>query len=934
MRCNPLRWWWGLLPLAVLVWLAVVWEKGPIQEDLRLRTQTALEAAGLNWAGMAFNGRDGLVRGLAFREEHPLRAIEVVRDVWGVRVVDENVDVVDLVANFSWSAARQPGGTIVLNGYVPDEETRVAVMRMAKTRFPKSTIQDDMKLARGGPPHQSLMNGIGFGFDRLSQLSEGQVELTGLRFSASGEALDFSSFKSAKAALRGAMPDGLILAQDDIRPPLVRPYTWAIVRDGGQLTVSGYVPSEALRTAVFEDAKKRFPSLVIVDRMEVGAGPPDDFEAALRATVGQFARLESGEARFQDNDVTVRGRAPDEATARAIPADLAAALARHFSLTHDITFPEPKPAAVSPFVTAIETDEKTVRLTGYAPDDAARESLAEAIRKAFPDKRLVESLEIASGAAPVWRKCLDAGLDAIARLGAGAVRLSDLRLDVTGTTRDEALAETVPAAIRSATTRTCDSQIDIRLDLPREPDLLWRAIYDGGKSLVLSGEVPDSETMAVLVSAARKQYPNAEIDNRMTVGEGYASRWQKVALTGLGLLKLLRSGEARLSGQDLVVTGIAPDTAAETSVRERLVHNLPKSYSGLARLEVKSDAMLWAEIEAKRKAEEAETQRRKEQEQRRKAEEEAREKERQERESKPEGIERLRNVEPPRTPVDIVERTPEAEPITTRRTANALPPPSQAGTSPAPRTLAADSSGPNLSARSTSGNTSAEATSRRASPERPVIVRDMASGGDAPSLTEAAPQRRQHPALPTSNITITAVPADEEPETPGGSALATGTVEAPSRKPPGRTGAPPSPDRRSSKTVTARAAPAPPEALDCQMRMTRAALRGTILFETAKAKLDRTSHRTLDRIASIARGCPDVRLNVEGHTDSVGSDEDNQRLSERRSQAVIDYLTKRGVPAGRLRAIGHGEAQPLLPNDSPANRSRNRRIEFSVNTTS
>ncbi len=67
---------------------------------------------------------------------------------------------------------------------------------------------------------------------------------------------------------------------------------------------------------------------------------------------------------------------------------------------------------------------------------------------------------------------------------------------------------------------------------------------------------------------------------------------------------------------------------------------------------------------------------------------------------------------------------------------------------------------------------------------------------------------------------------------------------------------------------------------------------------------------------------------AEGHTDSIGPDDYNQRLSERRAQAAYDFLVAAGIAPERLRAVGFGESRPAVPNDTEENRAINRRVEF------
>lgn len=98
-----------------------------------------------------------------------------------------------------------------------------------------------------------------------------------------------------------------------------------------------------------------------------------------------------------------------------------------------------------------------------------------------------------------------------------------------------------------------------------------------------------------------------------------------------------------------------------------------------------------------------------------------------------------------------------------------------------------------------------------------------------------------------------------------------------------------------------------------------------IFFETAKATLIETSLAELDRLAEALQRHPNLRLEVGGHTDAVGSDEDNLLLSERRAKAVYDYLILRGVNADRLTYRGYGESRPVATNDTPEGRAANRR---------
>ncbi len=103
-----------------------------------------------------------------------------------------------------------------------------------------------------------------------------------------------------------------------------------------------------------------------------------------------------------------------------------------------------------------------------------------------------------------------------------------------------------------------------------------------------------------------------------------------------------------------------------------------------------------------------------------------------------------------------------------------------------------------------------------------------------------------------------------------------------------------------------------------------------VLFDTGKYSLRPLAREKLAKVAGIVSGHPGLRLDVEGHTDSVGGDEANQQLSEHRGAAVRDYLTKEGMAASSVTTKGFGKTQPVASNDTAAGRQLNRRVELVI----
>lgn len=107
-----------------------------------------------------------------------------------------------------------------------------------------------------------------------------------------------------------------------------------------------------------------------------------------------------------------------------------------------------------------------------------------------------------------------------------------------------------------------------------------------------------------------------------------------------------------------------------------------------------------------------------------------------------------------------------------------------------------------------------------------------------------------------------------------------------------------------------------------------------VLFATGQSTLNTGAKNNLDKLTAILNRYPDTNLEIDGHTDNVGSDATNQALSVRRADAVSAYLITNGITRARITTQGKGEMYPKYSNDTESGRAGNRRVEFQITANS
>lgn len=159
-------------------------------------------------------------------------------------------------------------------------------------------------------------------------------------------------------------------------------------------------------------------------------------------------------------------------------------------------------------------------------------------------------------------------------------------------------------------------------------------------------------------------------------------------------------------------------------------------------------------------------------------------------------------------------------------------------------------------------------------------------------------------------------------------------AEEPKPPPPPAPPSPPPPPKAapppSVKPAPSPLPPPPPPPPKPAAKVERTIILDHLLFDFDKTAIKPDGQKILDRLVAFLKENPDKKVDLEGHTDSIGSEKYNQRLSERRAASVKTYLVTKGIDPARIAARGFGETKPIAENKTKEGRAKNRRVEIKI----
>lgn len=510
---QPLRWLWGLAPLALLWGMGNLALDDAIQSDVGNRAMLAASSA----AGQAPGarpivaqvvGRDVSIGGEALSADGAAKAMAQLRSEFGVRRALGGLSQAVAQRPYSWSATRQ-GGVVTLSGSVPDEATATANVAAAGAALPGVRIEDRQNLAFGAPMGFADMTKTVLA--ELPKLSSGKVALDDGRFCIEGSADTPDAFLALKNALPNLAKGGFQPVDCALDPPVVTPYRWSAERVAdGSVTVTGSYPSEDVRRQLQALLRRSFPEPTpLNDLTKPALGAPAAFLAKATRAIGDLTRLRNGKAELIGDAYELTGAGPDNFEACQALRLLVAQLDGPDSVAKATIAcpPAPPPAPVPvPVLPVPAAPALTPGATGSPPASAPTGSAADVTQGA------------AQGSAPP-ATAAPAAVAAAPVILRWQAEKTEQGLVVTGLVRDEAARTALRSASGLANAGPLDDRTTVEPSLVATPDYasatrfafeLLGSMTRGTVSLdrselALSGEVADEAGLRALEAALARQ---------------------------------------------------------------------------------------------------------------------------------------------------------------------------------------------------------------------------------------------------------------------------------------------------------------------------------------------------------------------------------------------------------------------------------------------
>ncbi len=224
-------------------------------------------------------------------------------------------------------------------------------------------------------------------------------------------------------------------------------YTWWARKDEEKIKISGHIPTLEDRQAILGFVKAAMPELKLSDRMVLAGGSPQRqvWLGSVSFALLQLGQLKSGTVRLAGTDLIIAGEAKTTEAYRDLKTSLSTQLPTGIKLkTESIS-----PPVVKPFAWRVKYTGGVISLTGYVPSEEIHDQILERTRNLYQGVKVVDGMELASGAPEAWLWAVTASLTQLHRLQSGRINMKDMAIEFEGIASDDTTAKDVVASIRN-----------------------------------------------------------------------------------------------------------------------------------------------------------------------------------------------------------------------------------------------------------------------------------------------------------------------------------------------------------------------------------------------------------------------------------------------------------------------------------------------------
>ncbi len=512
-----------------------------LEADLTSRSQALLSENDFSWASVEFDSRDATISGTAENAEQKQKAHDLISNLHGVRVVNSKTDLLPSVSPYPFSG-KINSGDITLSGGAPNDAIRQSLI--ARSGASSASID----LLAGSPDRDKWLGATDFAITQLKQFEVGQVSLTDLEISASGQPKSRQAFDDLNAAFASGLPTGISLGEVNISAPIENPYLWSAQKNAsGDISVTGFAPDAQIMDRLSENANST---------MLLAQGAPDNFVDTALSGLKALSLLEEGEVSLDAQGWSLRGDASSQEVMTMLDSELNAS---NWQLSVVAPPPPPPPAPPAPVIptaspylwSAERIDDGAYALSGYVPQESLKQY--QLLQVGYDAN---ENLEIALGEPDGFSEATNAGLSALALLEKGRVAYNGTQYSLVGLAKTEEAKASALGEIANAVDIK-DWEIDIAVmepPIPTASPYLWKASKAYKASVNLSGYVPNK--------AIKNMIARSAAGDVTTIAKGSPKGFGSNALAAISSLENLDYGAAGFDGENWYVSGMLAESAS------------------------------------------------------------------------------------------------------------------------------------------------------------------------------------------------------------------------------------------------------------------------------------------------------------------------------------------------------------------------------------